>query len=78
VADALYAWVNDHDGKPSLIGAYLPEVGHVPLVFASQQIATSPDVRAVAQQHADKWNRPVRLIQCVGTHTMETLKPNGG
>jgi hypothetical protein len=75
VADALFAWVNDHEGELSLVGAHHPEIGHVPLIFANQRIATSPSVRALAQRHADKWNRPVRLIQCVSTHTMETLEP---
>jgi hypothetical protein len=75
VADTIYAWINGQGDDLSLVGVYTPETGHLPLVFANRQVATSPMILAAVQQHADQWKRPCRLVRFDGGVTVEEMEP---
>ena len=59
----LYAWITFmHDGNPSIVGAYLPELAaHCPLVGLSRE--TVERFEPIARAHADSTAQQVYLVK---------------
>lgn len=76
---SLFAYVTKTpEGDDSLVGALFPGVGHTPLCFALERVATSPTIRQLAQEHADKTGQTVRFVRYDLETVLDTLRPQEG
>jgi hypothetical protein len=70
----LFAWlVKEDDGREGLIAAEVPEIGitPVPLVASNRQFMEA--IAPIAQAHADRSGKPVRLVRFVEAETVKKL-----
>lgn len=69
----LYGWVVlEADGTEGLVSAFVPGIGHVPLITRQENIAKKM-FRPHAQAHADSTGLPVRLLKFTDPEVLETL-----
>jgi hypothetical protein len=59
-ANTLWAWITEYpDGSTGMVGAFIPEVGHTPLVSRSEEHIRK--MRPIAEAHARDTSQRVWL-----------------
>lgn len=72
--DEVWAWITDTpDGRSSLVGATIPNLGHMSMVFSEKRIATSPYVRELVASHVAKTSLRTRLVHFAGGVVVEQI-----